>query len=73
LSISDEVSIGFFGREPGLELPQQTRQVDDLAVCSTHCTQTVTVGEKFCEARIDGGLVVEFMFDDLPCNDRVRL
>ena len=64
LSISDEVAIGFFGSE-GLELPKQTRQMDDLAVGSAHCTQAVAVSEKFGEFRIDAGLVIALMFNDL--------
>ena len=49
LRISNEVSIGIFGRQSGLELSQKTRQMDDLAVRSTHRTQAVIVGEELGE------------------------
>ena len=39
--------------------------MDDLAMRSTHRTQAVTVGEELCEFRINLGLVVALMFDDL--------
>ena len=47
--------------------------MDDLAVRSTHRAQAVIVGEKFGEIRIDLGLVIAFMFDNLARNDLVCL
>ena len=73
LRISDEVSIGIFGREAGLKLSQKTRQMDDLAMRSTHRTQAVTVGEELGEFWINLGFVVSLMFDDLSRNDLVCL
>ena len=73
LRISDEISIGIFGSEACLELSQQTRQMDDLAVRPAHCTQAVIVGEESWRVRIDLGLVVSLMFDDLSRDDFVCL
>ena len=73
LRISNEVSIGVFGRQAGLELSKKTRQMDDLAMRSAHRTQAVTVGEELREFWINLGLVVSLMFDDLSRNDLVCL
>ena len=69
LCISNQVSIGIVGCQVRLELSQETRQMDDLAVRSTHRAQAVIVGEKFGEFRIDLGLVLAFMFDNPSRND----
>ena len=65
LRISDQVSIGVLGSKSGPKLSQKTRQMDDLAMGSTHSPQAVIIGEEFCEFGINLGLVLPFMFDDL--------
>ena len=47
--------------------------MDNLPVGSAHCAQAVIVSEKLCEFRIDLGLILAFMFDDLSRNDCVCL
>ncbi len=73
LRVSNEVSIGIVGRQARLELSQKTRQMDNLAMRSTHRTQAVIVGEELREFWINLGLIVLFVFDDLSGDDLVCL
>ena len=47
--------------------------MDNLPVGSAHRTQSMIVGEKPCEFRIDLGLILAFMLHDLSRNDCVCL
>ena len=73
LRVSNEVSIDIVGGQSGLELSQKPRQMDDLAMRSTHRTQAVIVGEEFREFWLYRGFVVSLMFHDLLRNDLVCL